>query len=233
MGLLVFSRSATSLLVFALLFVLLPVFRLLRLPPFQLVISSFFTTLASLAALAVVVPNISSILAVFGKKSDLTGRTELWGQVLTAIGRHPWHGYGVYSFWVGMYGPSAAVIEAVGWDVPHAHNGLLDLLLDVGAIGLILFMFAYLGGVLGAIRNYRQSRSDEHLWPLMFLTLFALGNLTESSIIHQSLFWTLFMSATYRASQRGAHQQHSPQWKAEAMMPLHTIVPTRAVIDEA
>jgi exopolysaccharide production protein ExoQ len=228
MGLLVFAKSATSLILFGLLFIILPVFRLLRLPRFQLVIGSLFAAIGSLGVAAVVIPNRSSIFALFGKNSDLTGRTELWSQVITAIGRHPWHGYGVYSFWLGTFGPSASVIEAVGWDVPHAHNGILDLLLDVGAIGLALFVLAYLSGVSGAIRNYRESRSDKDLWPLMVLIVFAGANLTESSIIHQSLFWTLFMSATFRASRRATVWPDSAPGKAEGMMPVHSIVPTRA-----
>lgn len=227
-GLLVFAKSATSLILFGLLFLFLPVFRLLRLPRFQLVIGSLFGTIGLFGLAAVLIPNRSAFFALFGKNSDLTGRTELWSQVITAIGRHPWHGYGVYSFWLGTYGPSASVIEAVGWDVPHAHNGILDLLLDVGAIGLALFVLAYLSGVFGAIRNYRESRNDKDLWPLMILIVFAGANLTESSIIHQSLFWTLFMSATFRASRRATFQLDSAPGKAKAMMTVHSIVPARA-----
>jgi exopolysaccharide production protein ExoQ len=223
-GLLVFAKSATSLILFGLLFMLLPIFRLLRVPRFQLLIGSVFTAIISLATAAVVIPNLSAFFALLGKKSDLTGRTELWTQVITAIGRHPWHGYGVYSFWLGLYGPSAPVIEAVGWDVPHAHNGILDLLLDVGAIGLVLFVIAYLAGVLGSIQIYRQSQSQKDLWPLMVLIVFAAANLTESSIIHQSLFWTLFMSATFRASRRPAFQQDPAPGNAERTMPALSIV---------
>lgn len=224
-GLLVFAKSATSLILFGLLFMLLPLFRLLRVPRFQLAIGSVFAGIVLLATTAVVIPNLSAVFALFGKKSDLTGRTELWSQVITAIGRHPWHGYGVYSFWLGLYGPSAPVIEAVGWDVPHAHNGILDLLLDVGAIGLALFVLAYVAGVLGAVRIYRQSRSQKDLWPLMILIVFAAANLTESSIIHQSLYWTLFMSATFRASRRTPFQRDSASGIAQGMMPIHSVVP--------
>jgi O-antigen ligase len=200
LGLLYMSKSTTSVILVILAFALLPLLRVFRLPPFQLILGGAAVSLLLGVTIMVLIPRTSELLESFGKKADLTGRTELWSQVIAAIARHPWHGYGVYSFWNGMYGPSAAVIAAIGWDAPHAHNGFLDVLLDVGAIGLALFLFAYASAVIGAIRNYRNGESETELWPLLFLVMTLFANLTESSLIHQSIYWTLFLSSAYRAS---------------------------------
>jgi O-antigen ligase len=199
----------------------------LRLPRFQLIISGILIALALLGVSAVLVANIPALLMFLGKRPDLTGRTELWSQVITAIGKHPWCGYGVHSFWKGMYGPSASVIEALGWDVPHAHNGILDLLLDVGVIGLVFFVLAFISATWGAIRNYRETRDDKNLWPLLLLAMFAAGNLTESTILNQSLFWTLFMSSTYRISRRGRVQDVLVTERAGTMIPIPAIAQAR------
>lgn len=145
---------------------------------------------------ALVQNNLPLLLHALGKRSDLTGRTELWQVLVTMISRKPWCGYGYNGFWYGMQGPSAFVMEKVGWMVVHAHNGILETALDTGLIGVALILLAYSYGLTKAVRAYRSTSSYELLWPVLFLLLYGLSNIAETTILHSDVFWILFVSVT-------------------------------------
>ncbi len=47
--------------------------------------------------------------------------------------QRPWFGYGYDAFWRGMQGPSFQIAAAVHFVVAHAHNGFLEIALELGA----------------------------------------------------------------------------------------------------
>jgi exopolysaccharide production protein ExoQ len=139
--------------------------------------------------------NLDLVLNVLGKDATLTGRTDLWAAVLQQIERYPVLGHGYSAFWLGWSGPSAAVLTAVQWEVPHAHNGFLDLLLDLGGVGLLLFAAGFGVAAVRSVATLRATRTAEGIWPLAFLTFMLFYNLTESAILQQnSVFWVLFVA---------------------------------------
>ena len=82
-----------------------------------------------------------TLLLLIGKDPTLTGRTVIWAYVIQDIWIKPWLGWGYYGFWT-MSNPAAVeVSDAMGFVVPHAHNGLLEFLLSVGVLGTALFVF--------------------------------------------------------------------------------------------
>ncbi|WP_181183841.1 O-antigen ligase family protein [Prosthecodimorpha hirschii] len=93
--------------------------------------------------------------ALFGDPT-LTTRTEIWDFALPMTERRPWLGFGFESFW--QAGPdSPSLREARGFvaKMPHAHNGYIDILLQLGRVGLALLMvilFAALHACGGALR---------------------------------------------------------------------------------
>jgi exopolysaccharide production protein ExoQ len=87
----------------------------------------------------------SATLATFlGKDPSLTGRTGIYSAVLESIFKHPLLGYGFGAFW--KFNPEALNIALrVNWiNIGYAENGLLDLWLQIGAVGagLVILMFA-------------------------------------------------------------------------------------------
>jgi exopolysaccharide production protein ExoQ len=99
----------------------------------------------------------------------LTGRTELWSELMTYVGARPLAGYGFEGFW----GPThtASVALSLGWVVPHAHNGYIEMLLDLGVVGLVLFLAVLLSGLFHAQRRLRASPGDTEA--LLAVTLLA------------------------------------------------------------
>jgi O-antigen ligase len=133
-----------------------------------------------------------ALLLWLGRDATLTGRIPLWGAAVTAIGHRPWVGYGFGGFWVGLKGPSLSVIDQVGWLAPHAHNGYLDLCLDLGIIGLVLFVIGLLVRLRSAMRECSIAVRDS-FWPVLYLTFIVLYNIDESGLLRvNSLFCVLY-----------------------------------------
>jgi exopolysaccharide production protein ExoQ len=84
-----------------------------------------------------------SLLELIGKDPTLTGRTELWSLVWVAIDMKPVLGWGYSAFWLQSNPMAVAISTVSGWFVPEAHNGLLELLLDIGCVGAAYFFFMW------------------------------------------------------------------------------------------
>lgn len=87
--------------------------------------------------------------------ADLTGRTEVWRELLPYIEARPWLGYGYESFWT-----PARLTDfggAQGWAVPDAHNGYINLALGVGLPGSLLYTVVLALGLARAVHLYWRS----------------------------------------------------------------------------
>jgi O-antigen ligase len=130
-----------------------------------------------------------------GKDPSLTGRADIWFWVGEMIEKRPLLGYGFKAFWNGLDGPSAYIIRAARWDVPYSHNGVLDLLLDIGYVGLLLYVMGFVIMLVRSIRLARITSGLDGLWPLTYLTYIFLSNLSEGGLLGQNnLFWVLYTS---------------------------------------
>jgi exopolysaccharide production protein ExoQ len=135
------------------------------------------------------------VLKTIGRDATLTGRTELWTFVLLAIKRHPWAGYGFNTFWMDDYGPVMLVYQNVHWTPPTAHNGLLELGLDLGIIGIVIFLIGFIVTAWKAFRTARDVQSVYSAWPLLYIIFLMLVNITETSLVQiNMLAWVLYAS---------------------------------------
>ena len=130
--------------------------------------------------------NIERIPALVSKDATLTGRTELWALVIVAIKNHLWVGYGFDAFWRGLEGDSLSIIRSVGWLVPTAHNGYLDLLLSIGVVGALLFLPILCGYIARALGRTVVEKGSSALLPMIFLVFLLVYNLNESALLTRS-----------------------------------------------
>lgn len=139
------------------------------------------------------------ILEGIGKENTLTGRTELWSYSLNNIINHPIIGHGYASFWIKeKNSPSEKVEYQLGWDPPHAHNGFIDLTLELGLIGLLIVIIQLIMIILRYSKLAIESREFIALWPLILTAFLLLYNLTESSLIRSnSLFLVIYIYLLY------------------------------------
>lgn len=137
------------------------------------------------------------LLAGFlGRDATLTGRTAIWQQVWTAVVKHPLLGYGFAAFWQGMKGESYHVILALRFVVFHAHNGFLEIWLELGAAGLLLFVLSYLRAWRKLWPLLRSQQPVSARWMVCTLVLVALYDLDENTLLaFNGLFWILYVVA--------------------------------------
>jgi O-antigen ligase len=80
---------------------------------------------------------VSGMLAILGKDATLTGRTFIWMFSALSGLQHPILGAGYGAFWF-QGNPTTFVFSRItGFATPHAHNGFLDLWLELGLTGLV------------------------------------------------------------------------------------------------
>lgn len=148
---------------------------------------------ALLAGGAVFAPTLMRLL---GRDFTFSGRTAIWAQVLHFIWLRPLLGYGYAAFWPGMSGPSLQIDAAVHFVVVHAHNGFLEIALELGLCGLALFLAGWIHGWLRLWPLWCRGQIDRIAWPVAVLVLILLYDLDESTLlIYNGLFWVLYVAA--------------------------------------
>ncbi|NEO50472.1 MAG: O-antigen ligase family protein [Moorea sp. SIO4A3] len=193
--LLLFTTSKTALVSLIIMLLSLYLYRMLRWRYDLLIPAIFAMTTFGGSVLIWLLDNADALLSAIGKDATLTGRTKLWPFVLDMIDKQPWLGYGYGSFWNGLNGESAYVWRAVLWPAPNAHNGLLELWLALGILGVLIYLIGFSFTLLKAFAIVRVNKTSENLWPLLFLTYTVLANITETSVmIQNNIFWVLYTS---------------------------------------
>jgi O-antigen ligase len=195
--LLLMSRGKTALLCFALVTALTGALWLMRRGSvaFVLTLWSMVTAGALVGFLTWQAPGV--LLTAVGKDATLTGRTQIWTAVLNQVALHPLTGFGFAAFWERTSVPALIIRKQTGWVVPTAHNGWLDLLVQVGWIGVGLFMAVFLIAIVAII--VRTVRTREYFGAL-YLTLFGVFSVSESFLEqHNSLMWVLFVTVLTQA----------------------------------
>jgi O-antigen ligase len=132
-------------------------------------------------------------LALFNDRT-FTGRTTIWAFAVEMSEHRPWLGWGYQSFW--LIGPTApSVLEAPGWvaDMPHAHNGYLDTMLETGILGLALLLMLIVSTLRGIDRLVQyESRRTWLVLSVLFFTIVYNG--FESTWVRSfDIAWVVFL----------------------------------------
>jgi O-antigen ligase len=70
--------------------------------------------------------------------SSMTGRLPLWGALIERVSDRPLVGFGYGAFWDTRM--IASVHRQIGWYAGHSHNCYMELLVNLGVIGLAIFI---------------------------------------------------------------------------------------------
>jgi O-antigen ligase len=142
-------------------------------------------------------------MATLGRDPTLTGRTEVWGWLFSLV-QNPLLGTGFESYWLG---PRLEKLWSVYWWQPtEAHNGYIEVYLNLGWIGVILLAWVLATGYRKVIAAYRRKM------PLSTLALayFLVGltyNFTEAAFFRMlAPVWIFLLFAVVHASAYSDHE---------------------------
>lgn len=186
------SQSRTALVVMAAVLVLLRVVRLRR-NGTKALIGGIVAIVVVATALSIAV-DAESMAGMLGRDATMTGRTRIWELAFQSVVERPILGYGYSAFW-NVSQDALRISKTLHWQVPHAHNGFIDLTLQLGVVGLFLFLAVYGLAVWRAIIHARSDSESEALWPLAYFIFVLLYQVTESTIfVGNSMLWMVFIS---------------------------------------
>lgn len=138
-----------------------------------------------------------AVYTAMGKDPSLTGRTDIWDALLRQSAKAPLTGYGYAVFWRDESVPANWVRHDTGWEVPTAHNGWLDTLVQLGWIGVGLVGSVFGLAVIAALFRFRKVADG--YWAALALAIFLLVTLSESFILERNgIAWAMACAAIAR-----------------------------------
>ncbi len=141
---------------------------------------------------------IEGLFDLIGKDSSLTGRTFIWDGVWRIIAGRPLLGHGYAAFWLENSRNVRSLSELVAWDVPNAHSGYLEVLLQLGWAGMALVGLMAAATFALALRAMLRGQVALGFWALLVLAMVGILNRTESVMLNPDLpmlFWLLALVA--------------------------------------
>jgi len=187
---LLLSRSSTALMatIFVMFFLLMLLRSSANLRPYMPFIVALFLigvllyTLVLLNLLPGQGTLLQPIAALTGKDTSFTGRTAIWELLSTHISASPVLGSGYGAYWVGPVetSPSYEFIRRMqGFYPGSAHNGYLEILNDLGWVGLLCLIAYLFNYVLQSLRLFAVDRNQAALY-LALLVQQGITNLSET-----------------------------------------------------
>ncbi len=116
--------------------------------------------------------------------TSLNGRIPLWTECLSYAMESPVLGYGYSTFWTPRR--IIEISSSSGWGVSAAHSAYLELLLDAGLPGLLLYLCLAAGSLFLSAREWFTHRSHPALFAVTLLCSMLTIGLTESQLPFRS-----------------------------------------------
>jgi len=180
----VMTRAATPLVIIPAYLLLMGILRVRRALDARLTVAFAMTGfVVACIVLFVAYNELPDILHTLGRNATLTGRTEIWSLVLQSVSKRPLLGYGFYAFWQGLEGESGSIIRAMNWTFGYAHNGGLEILLQLGCLGGVCVIGTLFQGFRHAGKVLIHERHGIADWYIGILCLTLLYNIDESTVL--------------------------------------------------
>ncbi len=119
---------------------------------------------------------------VLGRDETLTGRLPLWGLVISAIADRPLLGHGYSGFWDADSIDVQYLWQRAGWVAPDSHNGYLDIMLQIGLLGIGLYAWLWARILLLGFRAWRSGSLPTTAWIILFMMINLMVNLDEGPL---------------------------------------------------
>lgn len=173
---------------------------------------------AVIVSLAVAFAFRHAIIAWMGAGSDFSTRADLWNRILDFVAIKPLQGWGWFGGWQRGEYPFTYINYLLGDHHETALNAYFDVLLQLGVIGLLLFLL--LGGV-AVVRSWLVAsarRSIVYAWTPLVLVTLAVESMFESFTL-QGAGWFMLVLCALRAGQ-------SRSWRENMDAAQTGVIPT-------
>lgn len=167
---------------------------------------------AGLVTLAIVFRD--TLLELIGRSDDLTGRLDIWAAVIGLSEQRPVLGWGWVSYWAPWVEPFNDLVVIRGVTYLQAHNAWLDMLMQLGWVGLIVFTIlivttsarvvswsvdAPLNDIAAAPTTATAPTHAVRLLPALLLTVLLVHSLAESRLLVEAgLVLLVYLSVASR-----------------------------------
>jgi len=133
-----------------------------------------------------------------GRNSNLTGRTEIWAAVIP-MAPNPVIGAGFESFWLSTWVRDRFAVLIPGLPLNEAHNGYIEVYLNLGWVGLGLIALILSDGYRRAVKAFRR---EPALGALLLAYVLAATTycITEAGFRMLHPNWIFFLLAVLEAS---------------------------------
>ncbi len=205
------ARSATSLGI-AMLVLLATCFMATRNRPRLRLLVCFGAAWVALAVLTIAAVAPELLMAASGRDASLTGRGPLWHEVIRVIGQRPLLGHGYAGFWNDESREVQYLWLKAGWRAPDSHDGYLDVLVELGVVGLAAYLFLWARVAVRALAATQAGALREARWIVLFMLVNVVLNLDEGPMPYANGFsmmspGALLTLGLWRAGQRRSAAQ--------------------------
>lgn len=141
--------------------------------------------------------SLIDVSSVMGREEHLTGRSDVWKALVPVAMSRPILGHGFEGFW------TTSAREA--FDISGAHNGFLDILLNLGFVGLGLYTL-YVISIAREAHRVMERHFDWGVFLICSLVIALLSNITETNMVSfNSREMALILCLNFAFSARKSH----------------------------
>lgn len=169
--------------------------------------------LIGLAGIAGILVFRDALLGLLGRSPDLTNRLDIWQAVTDLAVQRPVAGWGWVGYWPPWVEPYQDLVVIKGVHYYQAHNAWLDVFLQLGILGLVVFaalVLSTLGRAWSRALDLPVARGKAiGLFPLLGTVMLVVHSLAESRLLIEIGFALLVVFAVRTRSRLG-QDQHLP-----------------------
>ena len=200
-ALLLLSRGKTALAALLITLYLVPIHNMVKQHYKARVVTIAFALIVSLGIALLLFVNLNYIVVdVLGKNLEFNGRLPIWRMMLDKGFEHFWLGHGYAAFWTS--GASYTILTQT-WAYQayrlgirfNAHSGYIDLFLQLGVVGLGLYLISLITVFVKAFYLLLRLKTVEIFWVLETLVLTSLVSTADSlSVGTGGGEWSIYVS---------------------------------------
>ena len=139
---------------------------------------------------------LSELVGGLGRDITFSGRVPIWSALWPFIEKNFWVGYGYEAFWVKSQIGVRVIEETLHFRPFYAHNGIVELFLSLGVMGVAIFSALFVVFLWRLVRLVARSpESTLGNMAALFTLSFVTANFSEVLIFARNeATWCLFLA---------------------------------------